>query len=210
MRQRCRADIRRRGKAAPVSEPSSAGAPAASQQPAGKGKVLVAYFSRAGENYRVGYIKKGNTHIMADMIADVTGADTFEIKTVTPYPEDYKACTEVARKEQDSDARPALSGKVENWQDYDTVSHGYPTPPSDLPMAAYTFIASYERPGNTIIPFCTSAGNVMTGRESDIPEFAKVAAVKEGLGLEGKRVQEQPDAVRPQVEAWLASLGYKK
>ena len=66
-------------KAAPVSEPSSAGDPAASQQPAGKGKVLVAYFSRAGENYRVGYIKKGNTHIMADMIADVTGADTFEI-----------------------------------------------------------------------------------------------------------------------------------
>ncbi len=197
-------------KAAPVSEPSSAGAPAASQQPAGKGKVLVAYFSRAGENYRVGYIKKGNTHIMADMIADVTGADTFEIKTVTPYPEDYKACTEVARKEQDSDARPALSGKVENWQDYDTVFLGYPIWWSDMPMAVYTFMESYDWTGKAIIPFCTSAGNVMTGRESDIPEFAKGAAVKEGLGLEGKRVQEQPDAVRPQVEAWLASLGYKK
>lgn len=159
-------------KAAPVSEPSSAGAPAASQQPAGKGKVLVAYFSRAGENYRVGYIKKGNTH--------------------------------------NSDARPALSGKVENWQDYDTVFLGYPIWWSDMPMAVYTFMESYDWTGKTIIPFCTSAGNVMTGRESDIPEFAKGAAVKEGLGLEGKRVQEQPDAVRPQVEAWLASLGYKK
>lgn len=147
---------------------------------------------------------------MADMIADVTGADTFEIKTVTPYPEDYKACTEVARKEQDSDARPALSGKVENWQDYDTVFLGYPIWWSDMPMAVYTFMESYDWTGKTIIPFCTSAGNVMTGRESDIPEFAKGAAVKEGLGLEGKRVQEQPDAVRPQVEAWLASLGYKK
>lgn len=197
-------------KAAPVSEPSSAGAPAASQQPAGKGKVLVAYFSRAGENYRVGYIKKGNTHIMADMIADVTGADTFEIKTVTPYPENYKACTEIAKKEQEENARPELSGKVENWQDYDTVFLGYPIWWSDMPMAVYTFMESYDWTGKTIIPFCTSAVDVMTGRESDIPEFAKGATVKEGLGLEGNRVQEQPDAVRPQVEKWLASLGYKK
>ncbi len=49
-------------------------------------KILVAYFSRTGENYAVGNIAKGNTHIVADMIAEMTGADTFEIKTVNPYP----------------------------------------------------------------------------------------------------------------------------
>lgn len=52
-------------------------------------RILVAYFSRTGENYSVGYIEKGNTHIIADMIAEQTGGDTFEISTVTPYPDDY-------------------------------------------------------------------------------------------------------------------------
>ena len=44
-----------------------------------EGKKLVVFFSHTGENYKVGYIKKGNTHIIADMIADATGADRFEI-----------------------------------------------------------------------------------------------------------------------------------
>ena len=189
-----------------ASEKSSA----PKQQPAGKGKVLVVYFSRTGDNYQVGYIKKGNTHVMADMIAETTGADTFEIKTVKSYPEDYEECTRVAAKEREDNARPELSGKVPNWQDYDTVFLGYPIWWSDMPMAVYTFMESYDWTGKTVVPFCTSAGDVLTGRESDIPRFAKGATLKEGLGLEGKRVQEQPDTVRPQVDKWLESLGYKK
>lgn len=181
---------------------------ASRQQSAGKDKVLVAYFSRTGENYRVGYIEKGNTHIMADMIAEVTGADTFEIKTVKPYPEDYGACTRVAEKEREDNARLELSGEVPNWQDYDTVFLGYPIWWNDMPMAVYAFLESYDWTGKTVIPFCTSAGDVMTGRERDIPRFAKGATLKDGLGLEGKRVQEQPDKVRPQVDKWLESLGY--
>ena len=125
-------------------------------------KILVAYFSRAGENYNVGYIEKGNTHIMADMIAEAVGADTFEIKTIKPYPEDYKECTEVAKQELAEDARPALAGKVENWQDYDTVFLGYPIWWSYPPMAVYTFLESYDWNGKTVIPFCTSAGDVLT------------------------------------------------
>lgn len=193
-----------------ASEKVSAGTPADKQQPAGKGKVLVAYFSRAGNNYQVGYIKKGNTHIMADMIAENTGADTFEIKTAKSYPEDYRECTEVAAKELEDNARPELSGKVSNWQDYDTVFLGYPIWWSDMPMAVYTFMESYDWTGKTVIPFCTSAGDVLTGRENDIPRYAKGAVLKEGLGVEGKRVQQQPDTVRPQVDKWLEGLGYKK
>ena len=195
---------------AAVSKQASAGTSASKQQSAGKGKVLVVYFSRTGNNYQVGYIKKGNTHIMADMIADTTGADTFEIKTVKSYPEDYEECTRVAAKEREDNARPEISGKVPNWQDYDTVFLGYPIWWSDMPMAVYSFMESYDWTGKTVIPFCTSAGDVLTGRESDIPRFAKGATLKEGLGLEGKRVQEQPDTVRPKVESWLESLGYKK
>ena len=63
-------------------------------------KILVAYFSRTGENYNVGVIEKGNTHIIADMIAEETGADLFEIATVNPYPDTYDECTDVAKQEQ--------------------------------------------------------------------------------------------------------------
>lgn len=169
-------------------------------------KILVAYFSRAGENYNVGYIEKGNTHIMADMIAEAVGADTFEIKTVKPYPEDYKECTEAAKQELAEDARPALAGKVENWQDYDTVFLGYPIWWSYPPMAVYTFLESYDWNGKTVIPFSTSAGDVLTGKESDLPQYGKGMTMREGLGLEGKRVQENPNSAKAEVMKWLKGL----
>lgn len=76
-------------------------------------KILVAYFSRTGENYSVGYIEKGNTHIIADMIAGQVDADTLEISTVMPYPDDCDECTEVAKQEQEENARPELAASVE-------------------------------------------------------------------------------------------------
>ena len=173
-------------------------------------KILVAYFSRTGENYEVGDIAKGNTHIVADMIAGATGADMFEIKTVTPYPENYRECTEVAKKEYEANARPALSGRVANMKDYDVIFLGYPIWWSDLPMPVYTFLESYDWNGKTIIPFCTSAGDVLTGKESDIPKFAKGATLRDGIGIRGKRAQETPERVRPEVEKWLTGLGLMK
>ena len=173
--------------------------------------ILVAYFSRTGDNYAVGNIAKGNTHIVADMIAEAVGADTFEIKTIKEYPSDYKACTEVAKNELEKNARPELAAKVPDMQDYDVIFLGYPIWWSDMPMAVYTFMESYDFQGKTIIPFCTSAGDVLTGRESSIiPEHAKGAKVLDGLGIEGKRAQQNPDSVKPEVQKWLAKLGFVK
>ena len=174
-------------------------------------RILVAYFSRTGDNYAVGNIAKGNTHIVADMIAEAVGADTFEIKTIKDYPSDYKACTEVAKNELEKNARPELAAKVPDMQDYDVIFLGYPIWWSDMPMAVYTFMESYDFQGKTIIPFCTSAGDVLTGRESSIiPEHAKGAKVLDGLGVEGKRAQQNPDSVKPEVQKWLAKLGFVK
>ena len=173
--------------------------------------ILVAYFSRTGDNYAVGNIAKGNTHIVADMIAEATGADTFEIKTIKDYPSNYKECTEAAKHELEENARPELAAKVPNMQDYDVIFLGYPIWWSDMPMAVYTFMESYDFQGKTIIPFCTSAGDVLTGRESSIiPEHAKGAKVLDGLGIEGKRAQQNPDSVKPEVQKWLAKLGFVK
>ena len=166
-------------------------------------KILVAYFSRAGENYQVGVVEKGNTKIMAEIIAEETGADLFEIKTVKPYPENYQECTDVAKAELESDARPEIVGKVENMSKYETIYLGYPIWWSDMPMAVYTFLESYDFNGKTIIPFCTSAGDYMPGKEVNIPKFAKGAAIRNGLGMVGKRCQDDPEGVRQAVKKWL-------
>lgn len=89
-------------------------------------KVLAVYFSRAGENYSVGYIEKGNTAIVAEEIIKQTGADSFEIVPVDPYPESYDETTEIAKQEQNSNAHPKFEGTIDNLDTYDVIFVGYP------------------------------------------------------------------------------------
>lgn len=92
-------------------------------------KTLIVYYSRKGENYWNGSIEKlskGNTEVVAEMIADITGGDLFEVDTVKPYAEDYYTCTDEAKKELRERARPKLKNYLDSLEDYDTVFVGYP------------------------------------------------------------------------------------
>ncbi len=172
------------------------------------GKALIVYYSRTGDNYEVGVIEKGNTRIVADMIKDkIPGADVFEIKPVKDYPADYRECTEVAKAEKESDARPEIAGKVENFEQYDTIFIGYPNWWSDMPMLMYTFLESYDFNGKTIVPFCTSSSDYFIGKE-ELQKYAKGSTVLDGLGVRGKRCQENPEDVRKEVNAWLEKSGF--
>ena len=128
-------------------------------------KILVAFFSRAGENYAVGHIEKGNTHIIAEMIAAETDGDLFHIEPVTPYPDDYTECTEVAKQELNVKARPAIKGDIK-VEDYDIIFIGYPNWWGDMPMPVYTFIEKHSWQGKTVIPFCTHEGSGLPGTEN--------------------------------------------
>ena len=102
-------------------------------------------------------------------------------------------------------------GKPANLKDYDIVFLGYPIWWSDLPMAVYTFLENNDFNGKTIIPFCTSAGSYMTGKESRIADHAKGATVlNKGLGLPGRLSQDDPKTVKAEVEHWLKGIGYTK
>ncbi len=169
-------------------------------------KILVAYFSRTGENYSVGYIEKGNTHIIADMIAEQVGADTFEISTVAPYPDDYDECTEVAKQEQEENARPELAASVENIEDYGIIFLGYPIWWSDMPMAVYSFLESYDFSGKTIIPFCTHEGSGISSTENSIAEICPEAEVLEGLEIRGSIAQNSQDEAKETVDGWLEEI----
>ena len=167
-------------------------------------KALVVYFSRTGEQYGVGVIEKGNTAIVADMIVEQTGADSFEILPKTDnYPTTYKELTDVAKEEQNQNARPAIKDTVQNLEQYDTIYLGYPIWWGDLPMICYTFLESYDFSGKTIIPFCTHAGSGNAGTQSKIQSVVKNATVKEVLAITGTDTQKDPDSVKTAVTGWL-------
>ena len=153
-----------------------------------------------------GILKKGNTHIIADMIAEQVDADLFEISTVVPYPDEYEACTETAKQEQEEDASPELSATVENMEDYDVVLLGYPIWWSDMPMAVYTFLESYDFSGKTIIPFCTHEGSGLSSTDSSIAEICTGADVLDGLEIRGSVAQNSQDEALTAVTDWLDKI----
>lgn len=184
--------------APPVSD-----APEEAESEPAASKVLVAYFSRAGENYGVGVVEEGNTEIVAEMIADEVGADTFRIQTVNAYPESYDECTEAARQERDQGARPELTSIVASMDDYDVVYLGYPIWYGDMPMAVYTFLESCDFTGKTIVPFCTHAGSGLADTVSSIQTTCSGAEVLDGLAIAGTTAQNDRDAAQRLVTEFL-------
>lgn len=179
-----------------------------SDEASANSNILVAYFSRTGENYNVGVIEKGNTHIIAEMIAEETGADIFEIQPVNPYPDTYDECTDVAREEQNENARPKIVGSVDNMEQYDMVFIGYPIWWGDLPMVVYTFLESYDFSGKTIIPFCTHEGSGLSGTDRNIASACPSATVLDGLAIRGSVAQNNRDEAKSDVLEWLDRLEY--
>lgn len=154
-------------------------------------KILVAYFSHTG-----------NTEKVAQQIHEMVGGDIVKIETVNPYPSNYRECTEVAKTEKDSNARPQLSTVVDNMDDYDTIFIGYPIWWHTAPMAVGTFLESYDLNGKTIVPFCTSGGSDIEESMPMINELCSKAVVKEGLTASPNNVE--------QTKVWLQKLGYVK
>ena len=186
-------------------------------------RILIAYLSRAGENYNVGvpqagsasasyagYIEKGNTAILAETIASATGGDLFAITTVTPYPDDYASMLRVAQEEIDTDARPELAEVVENMDDYDIIFIGYPIWHGRMPQAIYSFLESYDLTGKTVIPFNTHEGSGQSGTQQVIANALPGSTVLQGLAVRGKTAQEDPDQTQEQVNKWLEGLGMNR
>ena len=168
--------------------------------------ILIAYFSRADENYNVGYIEKGNTAILAEMVAEITGGDLFEIQTVNPYPADYDTCTDVAKQEQKDNARPELTGSVADMDQYSVCYLCYPIWWGDLPMAVYSFLDGYEWNGKTIITVNTHEGSGKAGTPDKIQKYLPDARVVDGIAMTGSTAQNSRDEAREQIEDWLENF----
>lgn len=154
-------------------------------------KALVVYFSHSG-----------NTESVAKEIQSQTGADIFEIVPATPYTTDYNTLLDVAQNEKRDNARPAISGTVENLNDYDTIYLGYPNWWADMPMVLYTFLDTYDLSGKTIAPFVTSGGSGFSNTISTIKSMEPNSTVTDGLSIRDSAAGNPASAVSD----WLEKL----
>lgn len=172
----------------PESQPEETDAPDAQES-----KVLVAYFSATG-----------TTEGVAEHIANGLNADIYEIVPEDPYTDadlDYNDNNSRTTIEMnDPDARPAISGSVENMEQYDIVFIGYPIWWGEAPRIISTFVESYDFSGKTIVPFCTSGGSGMGSSPANLEQLTSGAQWLSGERLSGSDSQDT-------VMEWVNGLG---
>ena len=182
-----------------------------SDETSGGNGALVVYFSRTGEQYTVGVIDKGNTAIVAEMIAEQTGADLFEVLPVDDhYPMTYAELTDVAKQEQNDNARPEYAGEVPDLSAYDTIYIGAPVWWGDWPMIMYTFFEQNADglSGKKLVPFSTHEGSGLSGFDKKLESACPNSTILDGLAIRGNDCQNKQDSVRSEVSDWLKGLGY--
>lgn len=158
-------------------------------------KTLVVYYSATG-----------NTKAVAEMIAEETNGDLFEIQPQDPYSDEDLNWTDensrVTREYENEDERNVelVSTTVDNWEDYDTVFVGYPIWWGIAAWPVNTFVENNDFTGKTVVPFCTSSS-------SGLGQSGELLAQAAGSGdwQEGQRFQSRTSA--SEVQEWLNELG---
>jgi flavodoxin len=167
--------------------------------------VLLAYFSRAGENYYYGGrtdLEVGNTEMLAGMISRLIGCDIHRIEPGDPYPDDYSETVERNVREQGADARPAIANPLASIERYDFVLLGSPIWNVRAPMIMSTFAESFDFTGKTVFPFTTHAMSGLGATVRDYAASCRGATIGEGLAVRGEEVRGAAAAV----ESWLRRI----
>lgn len=179
---------------AQATEESETASTNATDETGSSSHILVAYFSCTG-----------NTATLAEYVAEITGANLYEIIPEEPYSNDdlnYSVDDCRANLEQnDSSCRPAIDGEIENIQDYDIVFVAFPIWWGEEPRIIDTFMESYDFSGITMIPFCTSGGSGIGTAESHLHDMT----TEETTWLDGSRFAASTS--KDEMEEWINSLG---
>ena len=140
--------------------------------------ILVVYFSATG-----------TTKGVAEHIAELTGADLFEIVPKQPYTaadlnwNDRNSRTSV--ETDDPACRPEIDGDPVDLEGYSTIFIGYPIWWGDIPRIMSTFVESYDFGEITMIPFCTSGGSGVGQSDKHLEEQAESGKWLKGTRLQG-------------------------
>jgi flavodoxin len=174
-------------------------------------RSLVIFFSRAGENWQVGNVERGNTAIMVDYIQELADVDVFEIVPEVAYPSNYMECVNYVNDvEIPQNLRPAYKDDIENMADYDNIFIGGPIWCGQPPHIFRTFFEKHagELNDKTIIPFGTHGGSGVGSYSTLIKEYYPNATVLESLGISGSSIRNESS--KTTVKNWLNRLGFDK
>ncbi len=160
-------------------------------------KTLIIYFSRADENYAVGYIDKGNTEIVAEFVQELTGADMFKVEPTVPYAADYRTCIEEAKKHI---GNAPIKEKLSDISAYDTVFIMSPIYWGTYAPEVETALTGLDFSGKTVRVISTHEGSGLAGMVSDVRKICKGAKVdSKGLAIKGSSAKSS----KTTVEKWL-------
>ncbi len=160
-------------------------------------KSLIIYFSRADENYNVGYIDKGNTEIVAEFVQELTGADMFKVEPKVPYSKVYMTCIEEAKKRV---GNAPIKEKLTDISAYDTVFIMSPIYWGTYAPEMETALEGLDFRGKTVRVISTHEGSGLAGMVSDVKKMCKGANVDtKGLAITGSQAKNS----KQRVADWL-------
>ncbi len=160
-------------------------------------RSLIIYFSRADENYAVGYIDKGNTEIVAEFVQELTGADMFKVEPAVPYAKDYDTCINEAKQRI---GNAPIKEKPTDISAYDTIFVMSPIYWGTYAPEVETALTGLDFSGKTVRVISTHEGSGLASMVSDVKRLCDGADVqKNGLAIKGSQAKKS----KQKVADWL-------
>ena len=160
-------------------------------------KSLIIYFSRADENYGVGYIEKGNTEIVAEYVKEFTNADMFKVEPLVPYAKDYETCIEEAKQRI---GNAPIKEKINDISEYEVIYIMTPIYWGTYAPELETALKDLDFTNKTIRIITTHEGSGLANVPNDIKRICKNANVlDDAIAIRGK------DAINSKsvIEGWI-------
>lgn len=168
-------------------------------------RILLAYFSRAGENYWNGgrrNLRVGNTEVLAGMITERLGCDVHRIQPVDAYSDSYDETVTRNVLEQEADARPAMADPLPSIEQYDSVLLASPIWNVRAPVIMATFAERYDVTRKTVLPVTTFAMSGLGTTRDDYARLCRGARIGPGLAVRGERVRSSGE----EIGAWIGTI----
>ena len=160
-------------------------------------KSLIIYFSRADENYAVGYVDKGNTEYVAEYVRDLTNADMFKVEPLVPYAKDYQTCIKEA-KERIGNA--PIKGEAPDISSYEVIYIMSPIYWGTYAPELETAIKDLDFNGKTIRVITTHEGSGLANVVSDVKRICKGANVlDDAIAIKGTEAKNS----KSRIESWI-------
>ena len=160
-------------------------------------KSLIIYFSRADENYAVGYIDKGNTEVVAEYVQELTNADMFKVEPLVPYSKDYQTCIEEAKKRV---GNAPVKESLNDVSEYEVIYIMTPIYWGTYAPELETVLKEIDFTGKVIRIITTHEGSGLANVVSDVKNICKGATIlDDAIAIKGTGAKNS----KSKIESWI-------